>query len=145
MSLPGRVLKIEGDEILVEVTPKPECNGCHACTGLLGGEKKSAPRQIKALRGNFSPAIGDEVILDINPGEGSIAAIMVFGLPMLSFFIGLFAAPWLSDQLSFALTDLSRFICAVTGLVSGFMVLAIISRTDRARNLSLKIVDRKGP
>jgi positive regulator of sigma E activity len=141
MSLPGKVIQIIGDEIIVEVSPKPECNGCHACTGLLGGEKKSSPRKITALKGGFSPKEGDEVILDINPGEGSIAAILVFGLPMFSFFAGLFAAPWICDLLGTQLTDLSRFISAIVFLAIGFIILALISRTRSARKLSLKVVE----
>jgi len=141
MSLPGKVIQIIGEEIIVEVSPKPECNGCHACTGLLGGEKKSSLRKITALKGDFSPKEGDEVILDINPGEGSIAAILVFGLPMLAFFAGLFAAPWLCNLLGINLTDLSRFISAIVFLCVGFMILALISRTRSAKKLSLKVVE----
>lgn len=141
MSLPGKVIKIDGQELIVEVSPKPECNGCHACTGLLGGEKKSSPRQITALKGEFSPKVGDEVILDINPGEGSAAAILVFGIPMLFFFAGLFAAPWLCGLLNLPFTDLNRFLSAIIFLFVGFAVLALISRTSQAKKLSLKVIE----
>lgn len=141
MSLPGKVISIDGDHLVVEVTPKPECNGCHACTGLLGGEKKSAPKKIDALKGDFSPQIGDEVILDVNPGEGSIAAILVFGTPMLTFFAGLFAAPWIAETLNFQLNDPARLLCAFIGLAAGFAALAVISRSRAAKKLTLKVVE----
>jgi positive regulator of sigma E activity len=144
MSLPGKVIEVFQDSILVEVTPKPECNGCHACTGLLGGEKKSAPRKIKALKGEFSPEPGDEVILDINPGEGSIAAILVFGVPMFSFFAALLTAPQICSWLGWTQSDQNTFLIAFVGLFIGFVILAMISRTRRAEKLSLKVVEIVG-
>lgn len=141
MSLPGKVIEVEQDSIIVEVSPKPECNGCHACTGLLGGEKKSSPRKIKALKGGFSPKVGDEVILDINPGEGSVAAVLVFGIPMAFFFAGLFLAPDLCTFLNLTLTDLSRFLSAFAGLAVGFVILALIARTKSAKKLTMKVTE----
>ncbi|GAB4273397.1 MAG: hypothetical protein Kow0029_13050 [Candidatus Rifleibacteriota bacterium] len=140
MSLPGKIISVQETTVTVEVNPRPECKGCHACTGLSGGEKKSATRQITALKGKFSPAVGDEVILDINPGEGSLAALLVFGLPLAFFFLGLFFAPSLCNFFSIQLTDLSRFFAAFIGLAIGFVILALVSRSKPAKSLTLKII-----
>ena len=139
MSLPGTVIEINENQVIVEVRPMPECNGCHACTGLLGGEKKSSLKQIAALKGNFNPQIGDRVILDTNPGEGSIAAILVFGFPMLSFFIGLIVAPYLADLLHFPPTDGTRLITALILMAISFVLLSFFSHTKTAKKLTLKI------
>ncbi|MGM0600511.1 MAG: SoxR reducing system RseC family protein [Candidatus Rifleibacteriota bacterium] len=141
MSLPGKVVKVNEESVVVEVSPRPECNGCHACTGLLGGEKKSALKRIDVLKGEFSPRIGDEVILDINPGEGTLAAILVFGIPLASFFVGLLLTPFLCSTFGFELTDQARFISGFSALGLGFFLLAIIARTRSANKLSLKVIE----
>lgn len=141
MSLPGKVVEVQENCLIVEVSPRPECNGCHACTGLLGGEKKSAPRKIEVLKGNFDPKVGDQVILDLQPGEGSIAAILVFGVPLFSFFIGLLFTPWFAKIFGFAVTEASRFLTALVCLAVGFIILAIVARSNRVKKISLRVVE----
>lgn len=141
MSLPGKIVEVNEESVVVEVSPRPECKGCHACSSLLGGDKKSARKNIIALKGEFSPSIGDEVILDINPGEGTLAAILVFGIPLGSFFAGLLLTPVICSSLGFEITDQARFICGFCALALGFLLLAIVAKTRSVNKLSLKIVE----
>ncbi|EKD84504.1 MAG: hypothetical protein ACD_39C00005G0001 [uncultured bacterium] len=140
MSLQGKVTGIEGNYATVEVEPRPECNGCHACTGLLDGEKRSAKKQIKVLTENFKVNIGDEVLLDLNPGEGSLAALLIFGLPIAGFFAGLALAPWFCQLLGSTISDLWLVVSGFGGMAIAFGLVAIVARTNQAEQLSLKIV-----
>ena len=140
MSLQGKVTGIEGIYAIVEVEPRPECNGCHACTGLLDGEKRSKKKQIKALAQNFQLHPGDEVLLDLNPGEGSIAALLVFGLPIAGFFAGMALAPWFCSIIGSDISDLWRAVSGFAGMLLAFAMLAAVSRTRQAEQLSLKVI-----
>lgn len=141
MSLPGKVIEVNNDEVIVEVSPKPECQGCHACKGLLGDEKISSLKKISALKGNLNPKVGDQVILDTNPGEGTIAAVAVFGFPMGSFIIGLFSAPYFAQFLNQQVTDGFRLIIGVVLMALSFVLLSIFSNTATANKLCLKVVE----
>jgi hypothetical protein len=80
-------------------------------------------------------------VLDINPGEGSVAAILVVGIPLTSFFGGLMLTPFLCSIFGFELTDQARFICGFIALALGFIFLAVIAKTRSVSKLSLKVVE----
>jgi len=141
MSLPGKVIEVHEEYVLVEVEPKPECKGCHACTGLLDGEKKSARQQIKALIGEVTPEVGDEVIIDLNPGEGSLAALMVFGIPIAGFFGGLALTPWLCSVTGMEVTDGARFLWGMVTMGLSFVFLAGLARTGPVKKISLRVME----
>jgi len=139
MSLQGKVTAVEELTVTVEVVPRTECKGCHACSGL-AGDGKPGLKAIKAIKGSFFVKPGDEVLLDLNPGEGSIAALLVFGFPMAAFFAGLFLAPPLSIYLGYPLSDSFRVICGFSGMVVAFMLLALFSRSRHANRLTMKVI-----
>lgn len=141
MSLPGKVIEVHQEYALVEVEPKPQCKGCHACTGLLDGEKKPAYQQIKALIDEVRPEIGDEVIIDLKPGEGSLAAFMVFGIPMAGFFAGLALTPWLCSITGMAVSDGSRLMWGMLSMALSFVLLALIARTESVKRISLRVTE----
>lgn len=140
MTLQGKVIGIEGDFATVEVEPRAECKGCHACTGLLDGEKRSAKKQIKVQTAEFAVKIGDEVLLDLYPGEGSIAALLIFGLPVGGFFAGMALTPWLCQLTGCSISDLWRLVYGFAGMAAAFVVVAIAARTRQAERLSLKVI-----
>jgi len=141
MSLQGKVTAVEDGFATVEVEPRPECKGCHACTGLLDGEKRSAKKQIKAKTDNFKVNIGDEVVLDLNPGEGTVAAILIFGLPIAGFVIGMSLTPWLCQLTGSEISDIWRLVAGFGGMTAAFALVAIAARTRQAEKLSLKVVE----
>lgn len=142
MSLPGKVTAVAENTATVAVVPRTECKGCHACSGLAGEDGKAALREIKAMKGDIQVEVGDEVLIDLNPGEGSVAALLVFGFPMASFFAGLFIAPAISDFTGAALSDFLRIITGFSFMAVAFAVLAIFSRSRHAEKLSMKIVKK---
>lgn len=139
MSLQGKVTAVEELTVTVEVVPKAECKGCHACSGL-AGDGKPGLKIIKASKGSFFVKTGDEVVLDLNPGEGSVAALLVFGFPMAAFFAGLFLAPTLSSYLGYPTSDSFRVICGFSGMGVAFALLAVFSRSRHASRLTMKVV-----
>lgn len=143
MSLHGKVLSVSEQHAVIEVTPRPECQGCHACTGLLDGEKRSATRQIKVLKNNFTVNVNDEVVIDLNPGHGSIAAVLIFGIPILAFLAGLIGAPYICDYFSIPVSDLYRLLSGFTLMAGAFILLAVFSRSAMAEKLSMRITEKK--
>ncbi|HMM58930.1 MAG TPA: SoxR reducing system RseC family protein, partial [Candidatus Rifleibacterium sp.] len=109
MSLQGKVTAVEELTVTVEVVPKAECKGCHACSGLTG-DGKPGMKAIKAIKGSFFVKPGDEVVLDLNPGEGSIAALLVFGFPMAAFFAGTFGYAHYSYHIARQLFNFSSLV-----------------------------------
>jgi len=141
MSLQGKVTAVEEGFATVEVEPRPECKGCHACTGLLDGEKRSAKKQIKAKTENFRVNVGDEVLLDLHPGEGTLAALLIFGLPVAGFIIGMALTPWLCQVTGHEISDLWRLLAGFAGMALAFALVAVVARTRQAEKLSLKVVE----
>ncbi|KAF1079774.1 MAG: hypothetical protein GQF41_3891 [Candidatus Rifleibacterium amylolyticum] len=141
MSLQGKVTAVEEGFATVEVEPRPECKGCHACTGLLDGEKRSAKKQIRAMTKDFKVNIGDEVVLDLNPGEGTLAALLIFGLPVAGFITGMVLTPWFCQAIGIEINDLGRLISGFGGMAVAFVIVAIAARTKQAEKLSLKVVE----
>ncbi len=139
MSLQGKVTAVEELTVTVEVVPRAECKGCHACSGLTG-DGKPGLKAIKAIKGSFAVKPGDEVVLDLNPGEGSIAAMLVFGFPMAAFFAGLFLSPTFSNYLGYALSDSFRVICGFSAMGVAFALLAVFSRSKHASRLTMKVI-----
>lgn len=140
MSLPGKVTEVFETTVTVEVSPRTECKGCHACSGLAGGGENARTRTIKAFKGSHDVQPGDMVLLDLNPGEGSVAAMLVFGFPMAAFFAGLFAAPAICATAGIEVTDMLRVLSGFLGMAVAFMILAVISRTRHAERLQMKVI-----
>jgi len=143
MSLNGKVISVTENHAVVEVTPRPECQGCHACTGLLDGEKRSSTRQIKVLKNNFDVQENDQVAVDLNPGHGSIAAILIFGIPILAFLAGLTGAPFICDYFSLPVSDIYRLFSGFILMAGAFLCLAFFSRSSLAEKLSMRITEKK--
>ena len=142
MSLQGKVISVSGSTAIVSVIPKTDCKGCHACSGLLGGESGPPTREVKVRVVDIEIQPGDEVLVDLNPGEGSIAAFLIFGLPMVGFFIGLFAAPSLCAILGTEANDIWRIVSGFAGMVIAFILLAVFSRSQHAEKLSMKVIKK---
>ncbi len=141
MSLTGTIIELKDSTAVVEVSPKPECKGCHACTGLLG-DKKSATRQLEVPLESINVKVGDQVVLDLEPGHGSIAALLIFGMPILAFFLGIWLTPWICNGLELETSDLARVITGFLAMGVSFVLLAIFSRSSAAKALSMKIVKK---
>ncbi len=140
MSLPGKVTAVFETTATVEVVPRSECQGCHACSGLSDGGNQIKTRSIKAIKGDIEVKPGDEVLLDLNPGEGSLAALLVFGFPMAAFFAGLFLTPFIAKLTGSPQNDLLMIITGFSFMGAAFVVLALFARSRHAEKLTMKII-----
>ncbi len=142
MSLTGRVLSVEDRWITVEVQPLAGCQGCKACAGLLAGGDRQGPRRIRALRQGFSLVPGDEVRIDTRPGEGSLTAFLVFGVPMAGFFGGLLAGPALLTSQGLPSGDWQGVVGGGIGLGLAALVILAGYRWGLFERWSLKVVEK---
>jgi sigma-E factor negative regulatory protein RseC len=119
----GRVVSVGGDDpltnIIVEVAANVACprcaegKGCGA--GLLGGVGKD--RQIETtLKHGLEVRSGDTVSVAMEPRNMLLAAIIVYGYPLLSALIGALLA-W-----SLNLGDLASALFALSGIAMGFLI-----------------------
>lgn len=145
MSLIGTVISVEGEWITVEVGPLAGCQGCHACGGLLTGGEVAQPRRLSALRQGFDLAAGDRVTLDTNPGEVSLAAVIIFGLPLAGFFLGLWVTPtWLTSP-GATPADWHHALGGGLGILGAALVVYLGSRAGWFTRLSLKVTGKLPP
>ena len=139
MTIQGKVTAIHEEWITVEVGPRPECQGCKGCAGLFAPDQTST-KEVQALRGDFEPAIGTIVQLDTRPGEGSIAATLIFGFPMAGFFLGMFAGPSCAGFLGYSPAEWHAVAGGLIGIVLAFLLLYLVSLTGSFNRLCLKVV-----
>lgn len=139
MGLTGKVVEKKDNWVFVEVMPIADCQGCTTCKGLGDGEP-GKKRTVQALTNDHSPQVGDEVILDNNPGEGTIAAFLVFGFPLLGFVIGIFSTGPLLNYLGIVPRDIFLLAGGGLGLVIPWLVIWAIGEVGFVKKLSLKVV-----
>ncbi len=144
MSLVGTVIAVDGEWITVEVRPLVGCQGCRACGGLLSGNEATQFRRVSALRQGFALAPGDRVTLDTRPGEVTLAALVMFGLPLVGLFLGLWAGPTLLAQPGSATpaADWHHAIGGVVGLVTAACLVYLGARAGWFTHLSLKVTGK---
>lgn len=139
MSLSGTVIQVQGDLIEVSVVPHPECQGCKTCQSLVT-EDSAKERIIKAFRGEFALAPGDQVTLDLLPGMGSVAALILFAFPLAGFFVGIWAGPHLAILLGFSGGESAAFLCGVVGFLLAMGVIGLVNRFGGFQRLQLRVI-----
>ena len=144
MEITGIVIAVKNEWIIVEVTTRPQCNGCKGCAGLFDSDQQGK-KHVQALRGDFSPAIGDNVQLDTRPGEGSLVATLIFGFPMAGFFVGMFLGIPAAQYFGFPAAEWQSFVGGIAGLMISFLILYVINLTGKLNRLSLKVVGEGPP
>ena len=139
MGLPGKVVEIRDGWVFVEVTPRSDCQGCSACQGLMT-EGSAKTRIIQAISPTVNPAVGDEVLLEAKPGEGSLAAFLVFGLPLIGFLLGVFVGGPLLTRMGGASGEGGALLCGLIGLFLPWVMVYALGHFGYFRGLSLKVV-----
>ena len=139
VALPGRVVQVEGERVEVLAYPRSDCQGCSACKSLIAQEDRQE-RKIWVSKGSWSLNPGDGVTLDLAPGEGSIAAVLLFLLPLVGFFLGLWLGPLLIAPFLALPEERLSFLCGLVGLIGAFGILGMADRKGLFSRFSLKIV-----
>ncbi len=141
MSLSGKVVQVHEHHVDVLVVPRPECQGCKTCQSLLNDEH-TRERVVQAGRGDFSLAPGDQVTLDLLPGMGSIAALIIFMVPLAGFFAGIWAGPRLAISLGYAGGESAAFLCGVVGFFAAMGAIGLVNRLGGLQRLQLRVISK---
>jgi positive regulator of sigma E activity len=145
MGLTGKVKEVRDGWVHVEVFPRADCQGCTACSGLMTDGKPQA-KVVRALAETVTPKVGDEVRLEVDPGYGSLAAFLVFGLPLVGFFVGVFLGGYIPGWLGWSpLGEGWALVCGLIGLFIPWFILAGLSSRGHFRKLSLKVTEIIAP
>lgn len=100
---------------------------------------------MRALRQGFSLVPGDEVRVDTRPGEGSLTAFLVFGIPMGGFFGGLLAGPALLAGRGLPPGDWQGIVGGGIGLGLAALTILACYRGGVFDRWSLKVVEKVAP
>lgn len=147
MSLKGKVLSIydNGKRAKVLVKPVFNCNGCNACAGIIKtaqSNKESYEIEVLVEDSNLSPH--DVIELEMPEYQGSKVAVILYGIPILGFLLGIFFANYIARLLNFQQSDLVMIIGAFSGLFISMAGVAIHLRLRRNSPISLLKIKKKG-
>lgn len=142
MSLQGKVLSVYNNGKYAKVLVKPviDCNGCKVCAGLLKNSASSREeREVEALTNGYEIKQGDFVKLELTEYQGTKAAILIYGLPILGFMIGILLAPYFSNIFQIEVNDLIRVVCAFAGLVVSLLMVFIYLRLKKPETFMMQV------
>ncbi len=130
MSLFGTIIKIENNKAKILAVQGKSCEGCNACKGLFKRDtsepieiEADIPLEFKGLSEN------DTVEVELNPKDKIQLSTLVFGSPLIGFFIGLLLAPKISEIMSWQnYSDAIQIISAFLGMIVGFAITNIVSK-----------------
>lgn len=113
----GRIIEINNNIAKIEITPTSACANCgqkSVCHGF--GEKK----KVIELSNNINTQVGDWVKIEIKEKNRILSTLLVLGLPIILFIIGVIIGSQISgDKLS--------VILGGTGLVLAYIILKIVN------------------
>lgn len=137
------VARVEGDQAFVETGGEGAgCGRCHEAggcqSGLLGQLFRAKPRQFRI--GNSIGAVpGERVIVRIAEGATIGAAMLAYGLPVVSLLLGAFVGATLAET---ERSDAATALGALAGLISGIACGPIIRRTPMYKFAAPTLVRR---
>lgn len=101
--------------LMAEVVRSEACQECHAC-------KFGQQEKLYLELGGLDCREGDKVTLEIDEGNLSRASILAYGIPVATFFIGLFAGSLVSKR------DLLQALFAFGGLAIGLLAVKLVDK-----------------
>jgi len=139
------VIRLEGEEAVVEAVHGGGCGSCaggNGCSsGALGQMFCVKPRQFR-VRNGIGARVGEEVEVAVAEGALLRSALILYALPMSLLFAGaLSGAHWLA---SVGGDDAGAALGAATGLLAGFALARVIAAWPRNRLASIPVIIRCG-
>lgn len=108
------------------------------------GQKQRA-REIQARPGDEPLQVGDLVEVAAAPGTGSLAAVLLFGLPLIGFFAGLLLLPTWLRAWGFPQGEGWSLLSAFGTLGLSLFLVGCLTRLGLFRSLALKVMHRIPP
>ncbi|MDD4507826.1 MAG: SoxR reducing system RseC family protein [Eubacteriaceae bacterium] len=118
----GLVKKIKGNKAVVEIQRHVACGDCHACD--VGKDKSTMKTEAK---NEAHAKVGDAVAVEMEFGNLMRVSAIVYGIPLIAFFIGCFAGYYLAPSLGWD----STYSAFVTGIVLTAITFLMIRFMDR--------------
>ncbi|SNX55302.1 SoxR reducing system RseC family protein [Thermoanaerobacterium sp. RBIITD] len=132
----GRIVDIKDGKAKVELIRNDMCGKCHAC------EIGSNNRMLIEVDINDDEKIGDSVSLEMKEASMLKATFIMYGIPLLFFFIGVFLGYAISELLN--LKNISQIIEAISGiLLTSISFMGIKYYSNRIINTEYKPVVKK--
>ncbi len=145
MSLQAKVISVSDDKIKAKVKVKPvaSCNGCKACAGLIKANKNSLKEQeITVLTNDIPIKENDIVTLELTEYQGSKAALILYGVPIIGFIGGMLISPIFCSLLATQVTDGARIIGALIGFVLSILFIALYLRKNKTETFMMHIASK---
>lgn len=131
------VVRLEGEEAVVEALHGGGCGACAGGACSSGSMSKMLcvkPRQFR-VRNKIGAHVGEEVEVSVVEGALLRSALILYALPMALLFVGAAAG-------SSRAGDAGAAIGALAGLLSGFVLARIITRSRQALASASPVITR---
>ncbi|HOF00410.1 MAG TPA: SoxR reducing system RseC family protein [Spirochaetota bacterium] len=124
---------ISSNRLIVDVVSKNECSSCSAKEGCRIFDKKCE----SLLEAGYSGEIkeGDKVLVNIKPAQKIFSSVVIFLLPLVFMFLFYFLAG------IFVKIEIIEVLSAITGLIASFIMITLIFKSKRIKNLLIPIVE----
>lgn len=142
MSLKGKIISIYNNETKAKVLvkPIPDCHGCQACAGIIKMSKAAnTESEIEVSTNGLNVHEGDIVKIELTEYQGSKIALILYGIPIICFLIGMLSAPYFCNLIQIPPTDLSRIIGAFLGLISSTAIITLYLKKSNKDTFIMKI------
>lgn len=151
MAFVGKIIKMEGNVVTVEILSTIKCNECKSCCNffkhtyenrIINFNKSKLLNSLTLNTHNIEKAqinlnVGDIIEVDIRPFYAIIFAFIIFGLPVTGFCIGIIYAYYLSNwQIP---NDIVVLKYGLIGLLYSLVLIFLIKYLKTFENLEYKI------
>ncbi len=131
----GKVIEIRGDRVKVSLPLKEGCSACGRCTLSRGG--KYMRLEVENIAG---ARMGDEVMVEVPRRDPLVAALLLFGLPLLGLLAGVVAGTLLEKLWGWD-SEAPAVVLGVFLLVASFFLVKIREkRLSRKKRGQIRIV-----
>jgi sigma-E factor negative regulatory protein RseC len=129
----ARVAELDGDHAVVVIVRQSACGSCHAKSGcgtaLVGSLFPSRQLSLR-LPNNRQAAKGDRIIVGLPEAAMQLAALLLYGLPLVALLAGAVAGQQLAESSGWS-AEPAAIIGGLTGLIAGLAAARRLgARTD---------------
>ncbi len=136
------VVRLEGDEAVVEAVHGGGCGACSGANGCSSGSMSKMlcvkPRQFR-VRNEIGARVGEEVEVSVAEGALLRSALTLYALPIALLFAGAIAG---SAWAGAGAHDAGAAAGAAAGLLAGFALARIITKRQQSRSASAPAITR---
>jgi len=100
-------------------------------------------QQVKARRGALDLYPGEEVVIDLIPGEGVLASFFLFGLPIVGFLAGAFGGTPIAQLLGYPQAEWQSLAGGALGFSIPTIILAFLARRGWFDRVSFIVVEKR--